>query len=109
MLLGVASTQWQQMAQYKELIGTATNVFVFLPWGRDQEREADHIGLIYMAKAGYDPRKAIEFWQRMSQNSAGKAPPEFLSTHPSDEHRIEDLEKLMPEAVAAFEAARSAH
>ncbi len=105
-LLGVASTQWKEAAQYQELIGTAVNVFVFLPWGRDHELEADRIGLIYMARAGYDPRQSIEFWQRMSQNSAGKAPPEFLSTHPSDEHRIAQLQSLMPEAIAAFEAAR---
>ncbi len=105
-LLGVASTQWKEAAQYQELIGTAVNVFAFLPWGRDHELEADRIGLIYMARAGYDPRQSIEFWQRMSQNSAGKAPPEFLSTHPSDEHRIAQLQSLMPEAVAAFEASQ---
>lgn len=106
-LLGVASTQWKEVAEYQQLIGTAVNVFAFMPWGRQHELEADRIGLIYMAKAGYDPREAIGFWQRMSQNAGGGAPPEFLSTHPSDEHRIEQLQKLMPEAVAAFKASRS--
>jgi predicted Zn-dependent protease len=75
-----------------------------LPWGRKQELEADHIGLIYMAKAGYDPRQAIEFWQRMAAQGGGK-PPEFLSTHPSDETRIDRLQELMPKALKAYRAA----
>ncbi len=104
--VSVAASQWQQAAQYQEMIGTAVNVFAFMPWGRKQEMEADRIGLLYMAKAGYDPRKAIEFWQRMSAKAGGGAPPEFLSTHPSDEHRIEQLQSLMPEALAAYQAAR---
>ena len=105
-LLGVASTQWKEAAQYQQVIGTAVNVFVFMPWGRDHELEADHIGLLYMAKAGYDPRESIEFWKRMSANSGGGAPMEFLSTHPSDDTRIAQLQKLMPEALAAYEASR---
>ncbi len=77
-----------------------------LPWGRKQELEADHIGLILMAQAGYDPREAIGFWQRMAAASGG-SPPEFLSTHPSDETRIERLEKLMPKALKAYQKRQS--
>lgn len=107
-LLDVASTQWQDLAQYEALIGTAANVFVFLPWGRDNELEADRIGLMYMARAGYDPRQAPEFWKRMQAASGGGAPPEFLSTHPSDERRVAELERYMPEALADYQAAGAA-
>jgi len=79
------------------------SLMVSLPWGRKQELEADHIGLIYMAKAGYDPRRAADFWKRMSQGGGG-APPEWLSTHPSDERRIHQIEGLLPEAVKVYQA-----
>lgn len=72
-----------------------------LPYGRDQELEADHIGLIYMARAGYDPQEAVRFWQRMS--GGGGAPPEWMSTHPSDAHRIEQLQGLMPQALQEWQ------
>lgn len=98
LLGGVSETA----AKYQEMIGLATNVFAFMPWGRKQELEADHIGLIYMAKAGYDPRKAVEFWQRMAAQSGG-APPEFLSTHPSDETRIAQIQELLPDAMAEYQ------
>jgi predicted Zn-dependent protease len=90
--------------QNKELYATAMGLALTLPWGRKQELEADHIGVIYMARAGYDPHKALDFWQRMAAQSGG-APPEFLSTHPSDAHRIKEIEKLMPEAVKVWESA----
>ncbi|QKZ14792.1 M48 family metallopeptidase [Spirosoma sp. KUDC1026] len=73
-----------------------------LPHGRSQELEADHLGLIFMAMAGYDPREAVPFWQRMAQAGGGNKPPEFLSTHPSDQRRINDLQKLMPEALKYY-------
>ncbi len=86
--------------------GLGTAVGVELPFSRSQELEADHIGLILMAKAGYDPREAIAFWQRMSAQDAkgggGKRPPEFLSTHPLDEVRIRRLELEMPEALEYY-------
>lgn len=91
-------------AQYQELIGQAANLIAFMPWGRKHELEADHIGLIYMAKAGYDPRIAVDFWKRMAAQGGG-APPEFLSTHPSDETRIAQIEKLLPEALAEYQQA----
>ncbi len=70
-----------------------------LKYGRSQESEADHLGLIFMAMAGYDPSAAISFWQRMANTKSGNgAPPEFLSTHPSDATRIADIKRLLPEA-----------
>ena len=76
-----------------------------LPYSRDQELQADKVGLFTMADAGYDPRASIEFWQRMRAASDG-SPPELLSTHPSEANRIAELEKRLPEALARFEAAR---
>jgi len=86
--------------------GVGGQVGVLLPFGRSQESEADHIGLVYMARAGYDPREAIAFWQRMEKLGGGQAPPEWLSTHPSHGHRVEDLQKWLPEALREYEAAR---
>jgi predicted Zn-dependent protease len=78
-----------------------------LPFSRSQESEADHIGLVYMAKAGYDPRQAVAFWGRMQRASKGKQPPEFVSDHPSDAHRIARIKGWLPEAEHAYEPARS--
>ena len=75
-----------------------------LPWGRTQESEADHIGLILMAKAGYDPSAAVAFWERMSKVQQGGKPPEFLSTHPSDETRIDQIKQWLPEAQKYYKA-----
>ena len=74
-----------------------------LKHGRTQESESDHLGLIFMAIAGYDPQQAVPFWQRMAaQKGAGGAPPTFLSSHPSDATRIADLKRLMPEALKYY-------
>lgn len=73
-----------------------------LPFSRSEESEADHIGLVYMAKAGYDPRQAVLFWQRMVRASKGREPPEFLSDHPSDAHRVERIKSWLPEAERAY-------
>ena len=74
-----------------------------LPWGRAQESEADHLGLIYMAKAGYDPRAARDLWTRMAQASqGGSRPPEFLSTHPSEETRIRQIDGWLPDALRYY-------
>lgn len=73
-----------------------------LKYGRTQESEADRLGLIFMAMAGYDPQQAIPFWERMAAKGGGQAPPEFLSTHPSDATRISDLRRLMPEAMKFY-------
>ena len=82
--------------------GVATQVGVLLPFSRKHEAEADRVGLELMAKAGYDPRASVRVWKKMSQMT-GKQPPEWLSTHPSHESRIEDLESRMDDAVAIYE------
>lgn len=74
----------------------AANLLINLPHSRDQEIEADEMGLMTAAQAGYDPRTAIDLWRRMQ--SRGGSPPEFLSTHPSEGTRIERLQALMPQA-----------
>jgi predicted Zn-dependent protease len=81
--------------------GAGTTVGVLLPFSRTQESEADEIGLYFLAMAGYDPSNAIDFWQRMMEQSKG-APPEFLSTHPSDQTRINDLKKHMAKAMQFY-------
>lgn len=86
--------------------GIGSQVGVLLPFGRAQESEADHIGLVYMARAGYDPRAAVGFWERMDALSSGQRPPELLSTHPDPKRRVSDLKKWMPEALADFEKSR---
>jgi predicted Zn-dependent protease len=102
--MGIETVLAWLAGDYAGLAGQAAQFLVFMPWGRKQELEADHIGLMYMARAGYDPRQAVEFWKRMAAGSQG-APPEFLSTHPSDDKRIAQLEDLMPEAVQEYQAA----
>lgn len=72
-------------------------------YSRQNELEADHLGLIFMAMAGYNPQEAVPFWTRMA-NSGGSKPPEILSTHPSDDRRIAQLQKLMPEAMKYYKA-----
>ncbi len=84
--------------------GLATTTGVLLPFSRKQEYEADYIGLLLMAKAGYDPREALTFWGRMIELSGGQHPPEFLSTHPSSEKRVKQMEKHLPEAMEYYEA-----
>lgn len=74
-----------------------------LKFSRDQELEADQLGLIFMSIAGYDPREAPDFWERMNATSGGNAPPEFLSTHPGPTRRIERLQEQMPDAMAYYE------
>ncbi len=81
--------------------GIGSQVGAILPWSRQQETEADKYGLLFSAMAGYDPREAIPFWQRMS-SAGGTNPPEFLSTHPSDETRMEKLKEFMPEALKHY-------
>lgn len=82
--------------------GIASTVGVALPFSREQEYEADRIGLILMAKAGYDPSEAPSFFERMMQDSKKASPPEFLSTHPTDQHRISRLRSMIPEAMQYY-------
>lgn len=100
----VAEAMASQPAKTRELasqaFGLTTNYGVALPFNRGRESEADRIGLTIMAMAGYDPRKAVEFWERFSQ--AGAKVPEFLSTHPSGATRIADIQAHMPEAMQHY-------
>ena len=82
--------------------GIGTQVGVLLPFSRLQENEADHLGLIFMAMAGYNPNEALDFWQRMASAQNGQAPPEFLSDHPSDQTRIDKIKNEIPEAMKYF-------
>jgi metalloendopeptidase OMA1, mitochondrial len=96
-------TRQLAMAAY----GLGATVGLVLPHGRSAEREADEIGIIYAARAGYDPRAAISFWQKMEAEAAkGTRPPEFLSTHPSGETRIRELQRVMPRALEIYQQAR---
>lgn len=85
--------------------GAGAQVGALLPFSRLQESEADELGLVFMAMAGYDPNEAVAFWQRMAAKKGGNAPPEFLSTHPSDETRIANLRRYVPEAMKHFRSA----
>ncbi len=85
--------------------GVAANVGFVLPYSRAHESEADEMGLLYMAKAGYDPSEAPRFWERFATMTAGEKPPEFLSTHPSDDRRAKDLQAKMPDAMGLYVAA----
>ncbi len=92
------ATQQAVMAAY----GVGSTVGVALPFSRSQESEADHIGLILMAKAGYDPQVAVGLWQRMEAAERGASPPQWLSTHPSPATRQEDLRRWMAEAMQYY-------
>ena len=92
----------QTQALFMGAYGIASQYGAMLPFSRLHESEADEMGLTFMAMAGYDPRSAPDFWKRMSAGKEG-APDEFLSTHPSDETRISNLEKWMPDALEHFQ------
>ncbi|MBW3519626.1 M48 family metallopeptidase [Flavobacterium sp. NKUCC04_CG] len=91
-----ASTKDLLMSAY----GGGSNVLGMLPFSRNHETEADKIGLTLMAIAGYNPDAAVDFWARMAANSSGSEPAEFMSTHPSNQSRIDNLKRLIPEAKA---------
>jgi len=91
----------ETQAIYMSVFAVGAQYGAMLPYSRKHESEADHIGLIFMAMAGYDPREAPKFWRRMSAGGGG-APPEFMSTHPSDETRIRQLNENMSEALGYY-------
>jgi predicted Zn-dependent protease len=91
----------QTKSIFNTIYGVGAQLGVVLPFSRDQELEADKLGLIFMAMAGYDPQTAIPFWERMAK-AGGAKPPEFLSTHPSDETRIKRIQKEIPLAMKYY-------
>ncbi len=106
MALSTALTSQPQITQQLAMaaFGAGTSIGVLLPYSRLQESEADHIGLILMARAGYDPRVAISFWQRLNA-APGSRPPELLSTHPAPETRISNIKALLPQAMGYYRPA----
>ena len=99
-LLSSKPQETQQL--WMSVFGVGVQYGALLPYSRLHENEADEIGLTFMAMAGYDPNEALNFWQRMSQQSKGQAPPEFMSTHPSDETRIARIKKELPNAMKYY-------
>lgn len=97
-----------QRQELMALLGAGSQVGVLLPFSRKHESEADHIGLLLMSAAGYDPAQAIDFWQRMEEQAKG-GKSEFLSTHPSHEHRIRDLQSWMDEAQQIYQKRKTSN
>lgn len=85
-----------------QIVQMAANFGILLPHSRTQEYEADRIGLTLMAKGGYNPERAVDFWTLMSRQKKGQKPPEFLSTHPADGNRIQAIKELLPEAMSHY-------
>jgi predicted Zn-dependent protease len=98
----IASKPQETQQLFTTAYGVGTQYGVLLPFGRKDEYEADKYGLIFTALAGYDPREAVRFWQRMSSANGGQKQPEFLSTHPSDENRIAQLQSMMDETISKY-------
>lgn len=96
------SNNAQANSLFNNVFAPGAQVGVLLPNSRKQEYEADRFGLIFAAMAGYNPREAIPFWQRMAAASQGNKPPEFLSSHPADDNRIAKIQSYMPEALKYY-------
>jgi metalloendopeptidase OMA1, mitochondrial len=107
LLTGVNFSLGEMSYQQRQLlmgaIGAGAQYGLLLPFSRDHESEADAVGLQYMARAGYNPSEAIAFWQRMGSASQGKTPPEFASTHPSHETRINRIKADLPKAMQIYQ------
>jgi predicted Zn-dependent protease len=99
---GTAITLATNQELYATAFGMVSDVGVILPYSRTQEYEADYLGLLLMAKAGYDPRAAVKFWEKFSKVSETSSFGEYFSTHPMSEKRIEELKKKMPEALELY-------
>lgn len=103
----LATASKQSAATHQEMmaaLGVGSQLGVLLPFSRAHESEADHLGLLLMARAGYNPDAAPAFWQRFAQKAGSGATPEFLSTHPTDATRIKQLQSWLPEARAQVPA-----
>lgn len=103
--LAVATSQQPQQTQdiFMQSYGVGSTLGI-LKYSRTHESEADKMGLIFMAMAGYNPAEATAFWERMSKQGGGGKPPELLSTHPSDETRIKDIKAFLPQAMKYYKA-----
>ena len=99
--ISLSDMDYQQQRAIMGALGAGTQYGILMPFGRKDESEADEIGLMYRARAGYDPQESLKFWERMEENSQGQ-PPEFLSTHPSHGTRISQLRALMPKAMEEY-------
>jgi predicted Zn-dependent protease len=104
-LVGADTPEKQQLFG---LLGLGMQYGVLMPFSRAQENEADEIGILLMARAGFDPRESVTLWQNMDRASGGQSPPEFMSTHPSHSTRIGRLEAAMPVALRFYEQAAAA-
>ena len=94
----------QNTAAVMQAFGIGAQLGIMLPHSRTQEYEADHIGLVLMAKAGYNPQSALNFWQKFARS--GGTPPEYLSTHPAPQHRIEQIKALIPKVMPIYQASK---
>ena len=103
--LSFTDMDWNQRRMVLAALGAGAQFGVLLPFSRSHESEADELGLMYMARAGFDPHEAIAFWERMSEEETAQSP-EFASTHPSHGTRIANLRRLLPRAQEAYEQAR---
>jgi predicted Zn-dependent protease len=101
-LLSWGTQESEYHEAYMQLYGYGSQLGFILPYSRTHESEADRLGLIFMAMAGYDPGAAISFWERMAASNSEK-PPEFMSTHPADKTRIRRLREYMPEAMEYYQ------
>jgi predicted Zn-dependent protease len=100
--VAVANKTPEAQNLFMNAYGIGTTVGAMLPFSRKHELEADKLGLIYAALSGYNPQEAIPLWERMAKAGGGQKPPEFLSTHPAEETRIEKLRAMMPEALKYY-------
>ncbi|MBP1678555.1 MAG: Zn-dependent protease with chaperone function [Bacteroidetes bacterium] len=100
--VALAKNSDETRALWMSAYGVGAQYGALLPFSREHESEADHLGLVFMAMAGYDPNAAVSFWERMAAASGGGKPPEFMSTHPSDETRIRQIKENLPEAMKYY-------
>ena len=103
---GLGNMDPQQQQQIMVALGTGARYGLSLPFSRDQESEADHVGLLYMARAGFDPHEAEAFWQRMDEQAGGRQPPQFASDHPANGQRIQQIRDWMPDAEKEYNASK---
>src|SRR5262245_52194246 len=100
--VALANKPAETQSLWMSAFGVGAQYGALLPFSRAQESEADYLGLVFMAMAGYDPNAALGFWQRMGEAASGQAPPEIMSTHPSDETRIRKIQEHLPEAMQYY-------